>query len=235
MKRILIFIFVVGFVQLGFSQIEFKKPFKTIPAKVAPPKTPKKPAADKLDNKDPFAVTPKVDPKSPQPKLVDPAYSSGKKPAPISMIEKKEFDEPGIPVIDKMTKDLNKTLVREGLKEDTKYLVKVDVNFGDIKTKSKYFVIKCRDFSAIDGDLIKATLNNQVVQSQMLLGSNYQEFRIFFNDGVNIFELEALNRGSSGGNTAEIQMYDDQGKLIRSEFWENWDTGVKGKFIIVKE
>ena len=237
MKRILLLFFVVGFVQMGFSQIEFNKPFKSIPAKITPQKKPKKPAPEKekFNNKDPFAVVPEVDPKSPQPKLTDSAYISPKKPNPISMIEKKEFDDPGAPVMERMTKDLNKTLVREGLKEDSRYLVKVDVNFGDIRTKSKYFVIKCRDFGAIDGDLIKATLNNQDVKSRLLLGYNYEEFRIYFKDGINIFELEALNRGNLGGNTAEFQIYDDQGKLVRSDYWENWDTGVKGKFIIVKE
>jgi hypothetical protein len=41
---------------------------------------------------------------------------------------------------DKMAKDLEKTMVQEGLKEDDSYLVKIDLNFGEIRTKSKYFI-----------------------------------------------------------------------------------------------
>ena len=61
------------------------------------------------------------------------------------------------------------------------------------------------------------------------------EFKIFFKEGINTFEIEALNKGLLGGNTAEFQIYDAEGKFIKSDFWENWDAGVKGKFIIVKE
>lgn len=237
MKRIILFIFLVGFVSFGFSQIEFRKPFKVIPAKVAPKKNnaPKIATPEVPNDQDPFAVVPKVDPKSVQPILEDPAYSSGQKPEPISMIKKNEFDDPAKPIIEKMSKDLDKSLIREGLKEDSRYLVKVDVNFGDIRTKSEYFVIKCRDFGQIDGDLIKATLNDQIIRTQLFLNYNYQEFRVNLKNGINIFELEALNRGSLGGNTAEFHIFDDKGVLVRSDYWENWDTGVKGKFIIVKE
>ncbi|HEX9152113.1 MAG TPA: hypothetical protein VF842_08525, partial [Flavobacterium sp.] len=136
---------------------------------------------------------------------------------------------------DKMEKDLGTTLVREGLKEDSRLLVKIDVNFGEIRTKSKFFVIKYRDFGQIDGDLARATMNESVVQERLLMQGNYQQFRIFLKDGINTFEIEALNRGALGGNTAEFQIYDDKDKLITSDYWENWDTGVKGKFIFIKE
>lgn len=235
MKRILFFIFIIGVVTSGYAQIEFNKIYKVIPPATIPPKADKVTVPEKPDDKDPFAVVPKVDPKDAKEILEDPTYSSGKKQEPISMIEHNEFDNPGDVIKDKLTKSLDKTLVREGLKEDSRLLVKIDVNFGDIRTNSEFFVIKCRDFGQIDGDLIKATLNNQDVKSRLLLQSNYQVFRIYFKEGINTFELEALNRGSLGGNTAEFQIYDDKGKHVRSDFWENWDTGVKGKFIIVKE
>ena len=225
----------IGVFASGYAQVEFNKTFKVIPPINIPPKAEKKPVPEKPSNTDPFAVVPNANAKNPETPLEDPTYSNGKKPEPISMIERNDFDDPGTDMMQKMSKGLDRSLVKEGLKLDSRMLVKIDVNFGDIRTKSEYFVIKCRDFGEIDGDLIKATLNNQDVKSRMLLQYSYQEFRIYFKDGINTFELEALNRGRLGGNTAEFQIYDDKGKHVRSDFWENWDTGVKGKFIIVKE
>ncbi|WP_418263393.1 hypothetical protein [Flavobacterium faecale] len=236
MRQLLFIIFMLGITARGYSQFELNKSFKVIPPKVTVPPVKADKAPPKVDNKDPFAVIPKVDPKKVEPITEDPTYSNGIEPEPFSMVvKKKDFDDPGAVVMQKMSKNLDKTLVREGLKEDSRYLVKIDVNFGDIRTKSEYFEIKCRDFGQIDGDLIKATLNSQDVRSRLLLQNEYQVFRIYFKEGINIFELEALNRGALGGNTAEFQIYDDKGILVRSDFWENWDTGVKGKFIIVKE
>ncbi|WPR70406.1 hypothetical protein SLW70_10680 [Flavobacterium sp. NG2] len=235
MKRILFFIFMIGIVTTGYSQIEFNKTFKVIPPATVPPKAEVKPVPKIPNDKDPFAVVPVPNAKNLEKPLEDPTYSNGKKPAPISMIEQNDFDDPGKELKAKLSRSLDRSLVDQGLKEDSRLLVKIDVNFGDIRTKSEFFVIKCRDFGQIDGDLIKATLNNQTVKSRLLLENSYQEFRIYFKEGINTFELEALNRGSLGGNTAEFQIYDDKGKHVRSDFWENWDTGVKGKFIIVKE
>ena len=44
----------------------------------------------------------------------------------------------------------------------------------------------------------------------------------------------ALNQGTSGPNTAEVRVFDDQGNLIGSNRW-NLATGVKATYIIVKE
>jgi hypothetical protein len=236
MKQLLFFIFMLGITTTSYSQFELGKTFKVIPPKATPPTTKKKEAPKKSDNKDLFAVVPKVDPKKVTPITEDSTYSNGIEPEPFSMVvKKKDFDDPGLVLKDKLSKSLDRSLVNQGLKEDSRLLVKIDVNFGDIRTKSKFFIIKCRDFGQIDGDLIRATLNNQDVESRLLLQNEYKTFKITFKEGINIFELEALNRGALGGNTAEFHIYDDTGKLVRSDFWENWDTGVKGKFIIVKE
>ncbi len=154
---------------------------------------------------------------------------------PISMYKTNEFINPGDAVRDKMTKGLNKTLVREGLKEDDRLLVKIDRNFGDIRTKSKYFTVKYRDYMYIDSDLIKATINNQMIGGVMELYANYGQFVVNLNDGINTFVMEAVSKGTSGGNTCEFKMYDDKGVLVRTEHWDNWDKGVKGTFVIVKE
>jgi hypothetical protein len=153
----------------------------------------------------------------------------------ISMEQTNDFVNPGDRIRDKMTKDLDKTLVREGLKEDDRLLVKIDKNFGEIRTKSKYFTVYYRDYIYIDGDLIKATINNQMIGGVMQLYSTYGQFVFNLNEGINTFEMEAFSKGTSGGNTCEFKIYDDKGVLVRSELWDNWDKGVKGKFVIVKE
>lgn len=210
--------------------MEFNKKFKAIPLKNNAPKIKK---VVPPETEIPPIYTPNVF-KSPEIKTPSSVLKIGEEKT-INMTPKNEFINPGDVYMDKMEKDLDKTLVRQGLKEDSRYLVKINVNFGEIRTKSEYFVIKYRDFGQIDGDLAKASMNGAVVADRLLMKDNFQEFKIFFIDGLNTFEIEALNKGSLGGNTAEFQIYDAEGKFIKSDYWENWDAGVKGKFIIIKE
>ncbi|TRX37485.1 hypothetical protein FNW52_05720 [Flavobacterium sp. ZT3R18] len=227
----------MGFMTSSYAQFESNKKFKAIPPSNTSPK-PEKKTIPPPTTDFPVIIPPNVY-KSPDiikspPNPVS-SYQIGK-PSEISMIPKNNgFINPGDEIRDKLNKDMDRTLIREGLKEDSRYLVKIDVNFGNIKTKSEYFLIRCRDFGAIDGDLIKATLNSDIIRGGLELQNDYQEFRIYFKEGINIFELEALNKGLLGGNTGEFQFYDAEGKFIRSDYWENWDAGVKGKFVIIKE
>lgn len=231
MKQILFFIIIsIGISSKSYSQIEFSKKFKAIPLKNNAPKIKK---TVPPETEIPPIYTPNVF-KSPEIKTPSSVLKIGEENT-INMTPKNDFINPGDVYMDKMEKDLDKTLVKQGLKEDSRFLVKIDVNFGEIRTKSKYFVIKFRDFGQIDGDLARASLNGVVTEQKLVMKENYQEFKIFFIEGINTFEIEALNKGLLGGNTAEFQIYDAEGKFIKSDFWENWDAGVKGKFIIVKE
>ncbi|MFV8367347.1 hypothetical protein [Flavobacterium sp. XS1P27] len=231
MKQILFFLIIsIGISSKSYSQIEFSKKFKAIPLKNNAPKIKK---TVPLETDIPPIYTPNVF-KSPEIKTPSSVLKIGEENT-INMTPKNDFINPGDVYMDKMEKDLDKTLVKQGLKEDSRFLVKIDVNFGEIRTKSKYFVIKFRDFGQIDGDLARASLNGVVTEQKLVMKENYQEFKIFFKEGINTFEIEALNKGLLGGNTAEFQIYDAEGKFIKSDFWENWDAGVKGKFIIVKE
>ena len=83
--------------------------------------------------------------------------------------------------------------------------------------------------------MIKATLNRKQVGGVMELFGTFNQFTIDLADGINTFELEAYSKGTSGGNTCEFHIYDDQAKEIRSDYWDNWDAGVKGTFVITKE
>ena len=223
---------IMCFALKGYAQNEFSTKFKAI----APKNTneaPKKITPIKADDA-PLIKAPSVFDKPEENLPLNPKYEIGK-PKSISMEQTSEFINPGDRVRDKMTKDLDKTLVRQGLREDDRLLVKIDKNFGEIRTKSKSFTVLYRDFIYVDGDLIKATLNNKMIGDIMELYGSYGQFTFNLDDGINVFEMEAYSKGTSGGNTCEFKIYDDKGILVRSELWDNWDKGVKGKFIIVKE
>jgi hypothetical protein len=52
--------------------------------------------------------------------------------------------------------------------------------------------------------------------------------------GINKIDFEALNEGSASPNTAEFQVYDDQGVAIESSQW-NVGKGYKAVIILYKE
>lgn len=244
MKQIFFFILLICVVPKTFGQSEFSTKFKGIPPINVKPKKEIPPPAEKTDVDLPKLNLPKIIAPNVfketnifgiKPK-VDNSFEIGKKENYFSMIKISRFQHSiGEVYQSKMTKDLSKTLVREGLKEDDRLLVKIDVNFGEIRTKSKYFVVKYRDFIAVDGDLIKARLNGQQVGPIMELFGFNKQFVIHLKEGINTFEMEAFSKGASGGNTCEFHIIDDQGKEVRSDYWDNWDAGVKGTFVIVKQ
>ena len=243
MKQFLFFIIIMALSSKVFGQIEFKPQFKPI----KPQTTTAQP--QKAKDIPPPTNLPKLDvPKIVAPNVLNETNIFGTKPKPnnsfeigapenhFSMVLKNKFEHKmGDVYQDKITKDLSKTMIREGLKEDDSYLVKIDVDFGVIRTKSKYFVIKFRDHGAIDGDLIKADFNDSTILNDIQLEYSYQEFKIYFNEGFNILKIKALNKGLLGGNTGEFQIYDTEGEFIRSDYWDNWDVGVEGIFKIYKE
>lgn len=237
MKHILFFILFFTVLTVS-AQTEFNSGFKSIPApkfSAKPKKLPipevKDPQADKTDM--PGIKTPNVfDNTSITPKS---KFQIGEEKSKFSMAPKNDFANPGDRYVAKMEKDLDKALKDAGLKEDEQPLVMTDVNYGDIRTNSAYFIIKCRDYGAIDGDLIKAVLNQDVIKERMLLQYEYQEFKISLQEGINTFEMIALNKGQYGGNTGQFEIYDAEGKHILTDYWQNFNTGVQAKFIIVKE
>ena len=243
MKQLLLFILLIVFIPKSFGQFDSNIKFKPIPPKkeLTKPKPEKEIAAPsglfKLDF--PKIVAPNIFKETnifgTKPK-VDNSFQIGVPENRFSLTPQNKFQHKlGDVFQSKMAKDLSKTLVREGLKEDDRYLVKIDLDFGVIRTKSKYFLIKYRDFGAIDGDLIKAIFNDEIIADNVFLEFDFKEFKIFFKEGFNTMSITALNRGTLGGNTGEFQIYDAEGKFILSDYWQNLDTGVQAKFLIFKE
>ena len=69
-------------------------------------------------------------------------------------------------------------------------------------------------------------INENVVMPAILLTEKAKGFKLDLKTGFNVVDFVALNQGSSGPNTAEIIVYDDQGKFVGTNRW-NFATGVK--------
>lgn len=105
--------------------------------------------------------------------------------------------------------------------------------FGNYESDAKYVVLRCRDHEFVDGDRVKVYINGNVLVPGVNLTGSYKEFELFLDPGTNKIEIEALNQGTSGPNTAEFIIIDDDGALLFSNEW-NLATGVRASFIIYK-
>ena len=230
MKQIFLFILLLCIVPKSFGQIEFNTKFKAIPPLNTKPNT-KKEVVPKLDL--PKIIAPNVF--APKPKT-NTTFEIGTPENHFSMTPKNKFEHKlGDVYQNKMTKDLDKTMVREGLKEDNSFLDRTNRYLGDFRTKSNLLVVTYRDFIQIDGDLINVYLNDQLIQSQLYLNYELGEFKIPLSKGINKVEFVVASQGTSGGNTAEIHVLDDTSKSVTDEYWDNLALGTKIKLIVVKE
>jgi hypothetical protein len=109
-----------------------------------------------------------------------------------------------------------------------------DMYLGDLKTGSKFVGIVCRDHEFVDGDRVRIFVNGEVAEPNILLTGAFKGINLELEKGFNRLDFEALNQGSTGPNTAQVDVYDDQGKLIYSNKWL-LSTGSKATLIIVKE
>ncbi len=109
-----------------------------------------------------------------------------------------------------------------------------DQYLGDFKTKANKATIMYRDHEYVDGDRIKIYVNGDILISNALLEGSFRGFDLPLQSGFNKIDFEALNQGSSGPNTAQLQIFDEIGNLLASYEW-NLLTGNKATAIIVKE
>jgi len=105
---------------------------------------------------------------------------------------------------------------------------------GGFVTKSITSTIRYRDAAFVDGDKIKVYLNDKVIEPEVSLDGEFKGFKITLVKGINKIDFEALNEGSASPNTAEFQVYDDQGVVIESSQW-NVGKGYKAVIILYKE
>ena len=221
------FLFLFLFLVLAFkanAQAEFGPKFKPIP----PAKFPAAPKKKVI----PPAELPKIE----QPNVFNSPENPNKTSTTISksndvdMFPKEKFINVGEEYLKKMQKDVDKTL-----NENNMPLLRRNFDFGQINTKSKYVIVRVRDFIYVDGDLLRIYQNATILKEQVFLGDSFTDIKILLGEGFNKLDFEALNTGTSGGNTAEIIIIDDQKKVLSKNYWDNLATGFKGSILLVKE
>ena len=109
-----------------------------------------------------------------------------------------------------------------------------DTYLGDVNTTSNKAIIVCRDFEYEDGDRVQILLNDEVILPNLYLKNQFFVMQIDLKLGFNKFDFKALNQGSSGPNTAELRVFDEDQKLLSSNQW-NLSTGATATFIVVKQ
>jgi len=108
-----------------------------------------------------------------------------------------------------------------------------DQNLGEVQTGSNFLNVMYRDHEYVDGDLIRVYVNGDIVQSSVFLGGSFSGFTLRLDPGKNTIEFEALNQGSSGPNTAELHVYDENGMIISAKEW-NLLTGRRAIIVVNK-
>ena len=126
--------------------------------------------------------------------------------------------------------------IKQQFNENHKDVSKFSRNYylGDIKTKSKYIRILCRDHEYEDGDRIKLMLNKAIIYPNITLRNSAYIIDIELKEGLNTIEFIALNEGSSSPNTAQLKVYNESDSLIGSGEWL-LTTGYKASLIVLRE
>ncbi|MBA42222.1 MAG: hypothetical protein DBW76_01570 [Bacteroidetes bacterium] len=109
-----------------------------------------------------------------------------------------------------------------------------DFYLGDLETKSKYIVIKCRDHEYVDGDRIRLLLNGAVIHPNISLTSVYYIVDVDLDEGYNNIDFIALNEGESSPNTAQLIVLDEFGNQLSNKKWLI-STGYKAKLVVFKK
>lgn len=240
MNRFFFLLFIIGFAFKAFAQPEFNTKFRAIkpqsvnvkPKKEVPPVNLPKLNLPKIVAPNVFKET-NIFGRKP---VANNSFEIGTPENHFSMTPVNKFQHKlGDAYRDKMTKDLEKTMIREGLKEDNSLLDRSDRFLGDFKTKANFLAVRYRDYIQIDGDLINVYLNDKLIQSQLYLNSQSGEFKIPLSIGINNIEFVVASQGTSGGNTAEIHVIEETGKPVTDEYWNNLALGTRIKLIVVKE
>jgi hypothetical protein len=110
---------------------------------------------------------------------------------------------------------------------------KSDTFLGEIRTGEKLLRLICRDHQFEDGDMVRIWQDDIILVDKIYLRNIYQGVSIPLKDGFNKIEIEALNQGTSGPNTAEFKVMDSKGKVVQQNIW-NLAAGVKATLIILK-
>jgi len=109
-----------------------------------------------------------------------------------------------------------------------------DQYLGEIRTGTSNVTIMYRDHEYVDGDRVRIFVNGDIVKNSVYLSGGFNGFTFPLESGYNKVEFLALNQGTSGPNTAQLVIYDDDGTELSSNQW-NLLTGRKAMVTIIKE
>lgn len=109
-----------------------------------------------------------------------------------------------------------------------------DQYLGDIVTGGSIVELYCRDHEYVDGDKVRVYVNGEIIHNSISLGAGYYPILVRLSTGFNNIEFEALNQGTSGPNTAELRVFDENGLEVAKKEW-NLLTGSKANMVIVKQ
>ena len=111
--------------------------------------------------------------------------------------------------------------------------VKTKLELGKLETSTKKIRIECRDHSYVDGDRVRLYVNEKVIRSNIILQAGFYMIDIDLKEGFNRIDIEALNQGTSGPNTAEFRVFDGNGNILASNEW-NILTGYVATLVVTK-
>jgi len=110
-----------------------------------------------------------------------------------------------------------------------------DQSLGDIRTKSKFLILKFRDYSNVDGDIVRLIVNDEIVVHRSILVGNFSQFKVPLpEDGFYKIDFMALNMGQFAPNTAQLKIVDDKFDTLLNDKW-SLSTGFKATVVIIKE
>ncbi|MEO9076152.1 MAG: hypothetical protein ABI263_02540 [Gelidibacter sp.] len=212
--KLLVLFFLIAFFQVEAQEI----PIRSIPI----------PAVEKEDDKkEPEPKPVKIEPilKEEQPTAETP-ITIKKQESEFSMFDNSTLRDPG----EIFDQKWNKKAVEQGFRMETME----DQFLGHFNITGKKANIRCRDHEYPDGDRVRVFVNGVVFIIDLLLTGNFKSFDVPLVEGINKIEFVALNQGESGPNTAEFQVFDDNGVLVSSKKW-NLLTGVTASIILIKD
>jgi len=106
---------------------------------------------------------------------------------------------------------------------------------GDIRTKSKFLILKFRDYGRIDGDIVRLIVNDKIVVHRATLVNGFSQYKVNLpKEGFYKIDFMALNMGALVPNTAQLKIIDDQSSEILNDRWA-LSTGFKATVVIIKE
>ncbi len=145
----------------------------------------------------------------------------------INIEEQEKFLNPGDIYLSKL-----KGRGVEAGKDPNKY--RTNQYMGDYRIEGDQARIIFRDHEYPDGDRVRILHNDMVIQPNVLLVERFVGLNLELVPGFNKIDFIALNQGTSGPNTAEVRVYDENGDMTAANQW-NLATGVRATYILIKE